>query len=94
MGAMSVDLERIPRFPRGVRLKHDQARQEWVLLAPERLIKCDAIAAAVLQLCDGQRSLADMINLLVAQYKADQEIITRDVVALLEGLNEKRMVQL
>jgi hypothetical protein len=30
-------LTAVPKFPRGVRLKHDEARQEWVLLAPERL---------------------------------------------------------
>ena len=87
-------LERIPTFPRGVRLKHYEARQEWVLLAPERLIKCDAIAAAVLALCDGQRSLGEIIETLALHYKADQAVIARDVVALLEGLQEKKMVRM
>ena len=84
----------VPKFPRGVRLKHDEARQEWVLLAPERLIKCDPIAAAVLQLCDGKRSLRDIIAALAEQYQADPGVIGRDVLALLNGLKEKKMVQL
>ncbi len=84
----------VPKFPRGVRLKHDEARQEWVLLAPERLIKCDPIAAAVLRLCDGKRSLSDIITALAEQYKADPGVIGRDVLALLNGLKEKKMVQL
>ena len=87
-------LASIPKFPRGVRLKHDEARQEWVLLAPERLIKCDAIAAAILTLCDGNRTLAEIVAHLAEQYKADRTIIERDVIALLEGLSEKKMVQL
>ncbi len=28
-----------PRLPRGVRLKHDEVRNEWLLLAPERVLK-------------------------------------------------------
>jgi len=31
-------------LPRGVRLKYDETRSEWLLLAPERVIKTDAIA--------------------------------------------------
>jgi pyrroloquinoline quinone biosynthesis protein D len=84
----------IPKFPRGVRLKHDEARQEWVLLAPERLIKCDPIAAAVLQLCDGKRSLSEIVRLLASQFNADAAIIERDVTALLQGLSDKKMVQM
>jgi pyrroloquinoline quinone biosynthesis protein D len=87
-------LASVPKFPRGVRLKHDEARQEWVLLAPERLIKCDPIAAAVLQLCDSQRTLSDIVTLLANQFNADRTIIERDVIALLQGLSEKKMVQL
>ena len=84
----------IPKFPRGVRLKHDEARQEWVLLAPERLIKCDPIAAAVLQLCDGKRSLSEIVKLLASQFNADAGIIERDVTALLQVLSDKKMVQM
>ena len=32
-------------LPRGVRLTHDEAQGGWVLLAPERVFKADAIAA-------------------------------------------------
>ncbi len=87
-------LTAVPKFPRGVRLKHDEARQEWVLLAPERLIKCDPIAAAVLQLCDGKRSLSEIVRLLASQFNADAAIIERDVTALLQGLSDKKMVQM
>ena len=34
----------MPRLPRGVRLTHNEAQGGWVLLAPERVFKADAIA--------------------------------------------------
>jgi len=39
-----------PRLPRGVRLVHNEAQGGWVLLAPERVFKADAIAAEVMRL--------------------------------------------
>ena len=43
---------------RGVRLKRDEARGRWTLLAPERIFEIDDTAATVLELCDGERDLA------------------------------------
>ena len=34
-------------------MRHDAARDRWTILAPERVFTPDAIAVAVLQLCDG-----------------------------------------
>ena len=42
-----------PRLPRGVRLVHNEAHGGFVLLAPERVIKADAIAAEILKRCTG-----------------------------------------
>lgn len=92
--APMIDDATIPQFPRGVRLRHDQARNEWVLLAPERLVKCDPIAAAVLQEIDGTATFGQIIDQLCAKYKAEREQITRDVTALLAGLRDKKMVVL
>ena len=43
----------------GVKLRRDEVRGRWTLLAPERIFEIDATAAAVLELCDGERDLAD-----------------------------------
>ena len=40
-----------PRLPRGVRLVHNEAQGGWVLLAPERVFKADAIAVEILKRC-------------------------------------------
>lgn len=83
-----------PRLPRGVRLKYDETRGEWLLLAPERVIKADAIAVEILKRCDGTATLAAIVDDLAAQFSAPRARVETDVRALLEELAAKRMVDL
>jgi len=84
----------IPTLPRGVRLREDAARGEWVLLAPERAMKLDPIAVAVLQEVDGERNLAAIAAALAEKYNAPADQVGKDVKAFLSGLLEKRMLEL
>jgi coenzyme PQQ biosynthesis protein PqqD len=83
-----------PRLPRGVRLKHDETRGEWLLLAPERIVKTDAIALAILQRCDGAATFAAIVDDLAAAFSADRGRVENDVRVLLEDLAAKRMIDL
>ncbi|HLX14975.1 MAG TPA: pyrroloquinoline quinone biosynthesis peptide chaperone PqqD [Bradyrhizobium sp.] len=78
-----------PKLPRHVRLKFDETRQVWVILAPERVLAPDEIAVEVLQLCDGLRSVADMVDQLAAKYSAERGAIATDVIAMLQDLADK-----
>ena len=93
-GAATIAAGSIPRMPHGVRLKHDEARGEWLLLAPERVIKLDPIALAVLQRCTGEASFSAIVDDLATTYAAPRERIETDVGALLGQLIAKRMVDL
>jgi pyrroloquinoline quinone biosynthesis protein D len=84
----------IPRLPRGVRLKHDETRNEWLLLAPERILKADPIAVEILKRCTGEASLASIVDELVSAFGADRARIDNDVRTLLAGLADKRMIEL
>jgi pyrroloquinoline quinone biosynthesis protein D len=84
----------IPRLPRGVRLKLDETRGEWLLLAPERVVKVDSIAVAILQRCDGAATIESIVDDLATTYAADRAKIDLDVRAMLNGLAAKRMVDL
>jgi pyrroloquinoline quinone biosynthesis protein D len=78
-----------PKLPRHTRLKFDETRQVWVILAPERVLAPDEIAVEVLHLCDGVRSVAEMIDQLAAKYAAPREAIATDVIAMLQDLADK-----
>ena len=51
-----------PRLPRGVRLTHSEAQGGWVLLAPERIFKADAIAVEILKRCTGEATFAAIVD--------------------------------
>ena len=62
----------VPRLPRGVRLRFDPVRNAHVLLAPERAFDLDETAVAVLDLVDGQRTVAAIVDQLAATFEADR----------------------
>lgn len=93
-GAVHLDAGSRPRLPRGVRLKYDETRGEWLLLAPERVVKADAIAAEILKRCDGNATLAAIVDDLAAQFSAGRERVETDVRTMLADLAAKRMVDL
>jgi pyrroloquinoline quinone biosynthesis protein D len=76
-------------LPRHAKLKFDETRQVWVILAPERVLAPDEIAVEVLQLCDGKRAVADVVDLLAAKYAAPREAIATDIIAMLQDLADK-----
>ena len=81
-----------PLLPRHIKLRHDAARDRWTILAPERVFTPDAIAIAVLQMCDGARSVEAIAAELAETYNAPKERILADITALLQELADKGVV--
>ena len=88
-----IDPRSKPRLPRGVRLRHDDVRGAWTLLAPERIFNIDEIAATVLKLCDGERDLESIVGELATRFNADRAVIAKDVTAMLGDLAAKRVLE-
>src|SRR4051812_108747 len=86
---ISVSEASRPVLPRHAKLRFDETRQRWVILAPERVLAPDEIAVEILQLCDGARNVAEMIDLLSAKYAAERAAIGADVIAMLQDLADK-----
>ena len=86
---ISVSEASKPILPRHARLKFDEVRQRWVILAPERVLAPDDTAVEILQLCDGARSVGDIIDLLAAKYTAPRDAIGADVLVMLQDLADK-----
>jgi len=83
-----------PRLPRGVRLVHNEAQGGFVLLAPERVFKADAIAAEILKRCTGEATVAAIVDDLAKTFSAPRERILADVTKLLGALADKRLLEL
>ena len=83
-----------PRLAPGVRLRFDETRQAWLLLAPERIIETEGPTHDILSRCDGVRTIGQIIDELAAVYTAPRAEIGPDVGALLAELASKRLVTL
>lgn len=81
-----------PCLARGRRLHHDEARDRWVIQAPERVLSPDPIAVEVLKLCDGSRTVEEVAESLSLRYNAPKEQILDDIVAMLQDLADKGVV--
>ena len=81
-----------PKLPRHIKMRHDTARDCWLILAPERVFTPDAIAVAVLQLCDGCRSVDTIAAELAQTYNAPRERILSDIIPMLQDLADKGVV--
>ena len=92
--ATTINPDARPRLPRGVRLVQNEAQGGWVLLAPERVFKADAIAAEIIKRCTGEATFAAIIDDLVSTFSAPRERILADVTKLLGSLADKRLLEL
>ena len=79
-----------PRLVTGARLRYDQVREEHVLLIPEGAVRLNPTAVAVLELCDGERSLDDIVGALSARYEGAD--LRDDVVELVDAMAQKGLV--
>ncbi len=84
-----------PRLPRGVRLVHNEAQGGWLLLAPERVFKADAISAEILKRCTGEATVEAIVDDLAKTFTAaPRERIHADAVKLIGGLADKKLLEL
>jgi pyrroloquinoline quinone biosynthesis protein D len=80
----------VPRVAPKARLQWDEVRSRHVLLYPEGLVALNATGAEILGLCDGARSVADVVETLKRRYGAGE--IEGEVAAFLDGLAAKGLV--
>lgn len=79
-----------PRVAAKARLQWDGVRNRHILLYPEGLVALNPTAAEIVGLCDGQRTVDDIVAVLRSRYASTD--ITQDVAELLAGLAAKGLV--
>lgn len=91
IGPMRVDNETDrPRLVPHVRVTFDPARERHVLLAPETVSVLNSTGAAVLSLCDGERTVAEIVAELHGRY---DRVIDEEVRLFLARLVARRCVE-
>jgi pyrroloquinoline quinone biosynthesis protein D len=80
-----------PRLARQVRLDWDPVRERQVLLEPEGVLVLNQTGAAILGLCDGERTVVEIVEELRGQYNLVAGDEVRDFLARLVA---KRLVKL
>jgi pyrroloquinoline quinone biosynthesis protein D len=81
------------RFPPHVKFRFDEHRQAWIVLSPERLFLPDEQAAEILRLIDGVRTVDMIVDTLAEAFDAPRAEIATDVVAMLQELVTKRVLE-
>lgn len=84
-----------PRLAAGCRwgAENKASAEERVILFPEGAIKLQGTGRQILERCDGQRTFAQIIQELQAQFgDADPAKIRADISQFLEQLRHKRIV--
>ncbi len=82
-----------PKLPRHAKLRFDKPRDKWIILAPERVFELDEIAYEIVSLCDGERSLVDLVDVLSAKFdQAPRDAIQTDVTGMLQNLADKGFI--
>lgn len=80
-----------PRLARHVRLSYCRTRQKPVLQLPETVVVLNGSGAAILELCDGRRTVAEIEAELGARY---QGVPDDEVRRFLTRLAARRCVEL
>jgi pyrroloquinoline quinone biosynthesis protein D len=79
-----------PRLVTGARLRYDEVREEHVLLIPEGVVRLNPTAAEVLELCDGERSLDEIVGALSGRYQGAD--VRDDVLELVDAMLQRGLV--
>jgi pyrroloquinoline quinone biosynthesis protein D len=79
-----------PRLAPHARLTFDLARQRHVLLTPEAVTLLNDTGAAILELCDGERTVAEILAELRRRY---DHVADDEVRLFLASLLAKRRVE-
>jgi len=80
-----------PHLARQVRLEWDPVRNRQVLLAPEGVLVLSQTGATILGLCDGERTVVEIVEELRGQYN---RVVGDEVRDFLARLVAKRLVEL
>lgn len=89
---MSIELTSKPRLAPGVRLGENQGQS--VLLMPERALRLNGPSLEIVQRCDAQHTVEQIVGELQQLYsKADPHKVESDILSYLALLQQERALE-
>ena len=83
-----------PRLASRARLKFDSVANQEMLLFPEAALLLNETGAAIVRLCDGARSIDQIVDGLADQFRGiDRETLRREVDSFLESIRARGLLQ-
>ena len=91
---MNADDAWRPRLASRARLKFDPIAKQEMLLFPEAALALNETGAAIVRLCDGARSINEIVDQLSNKYdNADRAALTREVTNFLATIRARGLLQ-
>jgi pyrroloquinoline quinone biosynthesis protein D len=86
-------LELKPKLAPKSKLRLDPKTGKYILLYPEKGLLLNPTGAAILKLCDGERSLAAIIAALAVEFQSDADVLRVEVLTFVQGLLDRGLLQ-
>ena len=90
---MSLDDPWRPRLAERARLKFDPIANQEMILFPEAALSLNETGAAIVRLCDGARSIDQIVEQLSTKYRGDRDALMREVVDFLSMIRARGLLQ-
>ena len=87
-----MKLGEIPRLHPHLRFQWEPAQEAYVLLYPEGMVKLNGSAGEILAVCNGERSVAEIIGLLTEKFPEAPDIATDIIDFLVTAHTNQRLV--
>ncbi|MGA6973608.1 MAG: pyrroloquinoline quinone biosynthesis peptide chaperone PqqD [Candidatus Binatus sp.] len=91
---MTSDVAWRPRLAARARLKFDAIAKQEMLLFPEAALALNETGAAIVRLCDGARSIDEIVDQLSKTFSNnDRNALTREVSDFLDTIRARGLLQ-
>ena len=91
--AVKVDATFVPRLAKKARLRFDRHSGKHVIVYPERGLALNESAAAIARRCDGTRTIGAIALELATEAGAEPASVEQDVLAFVEMLSQKGLLE-
>jgi pyrroloquinoline quinone biosynthesis protein D len=89
----TAGIDFVPRLARRARLRFDRHEARTMILYPERGLLLNESAAAVAELCDGTRTVAEIVATIAIERGVARETIERDICRFIAMLRAKGLLE-